>query len=223
MATWSTPLETVRRVVDRDDCTIFDVGAHVGDMTELYRVMFAHPVIHAFEPLPDAFATLSAKFDNADGVVLNKFALGAAPGTAVLHQNNRTGTSSLLRLHPASSWAKGEALAEVKTVEVSVDTIDNYCAARGIGSIDLLKLDVQGFEPDCLRGAAAMLRKHAIRVILTEIITHRIYERRTSFLDIESLLLPCGYRLFNLFDGISGYGGELLQLDALYVLEGEHA
>ena len=223
MAAWSTPLETVRRTVNRDRCLIFDVGAHTGDMSELYRIMFASPVIHAFEPLPDAFATLRTKFGNLDDVVLNQVALGAVAGTALLHRNNKAATSSFLPLHGPSSWANQEALAEVETVEVEVDTIDGYCASRGIGAIDFLKLDVQGFEPDCLRGASEMLRRRAIRVIQTEIITHRIYERRTSFLDIESLLLPCGYRLFSIVDVIGSQQGELLQLDALYVLEEEYA
>jgi FkbM family methyltransferase len=155
-------------------------------------------------------------------VTLNQVALADRPGTAALHQNDRPATSSLLPFRPESSWAQELNLAERATIEVPLETIDRYCAAHGIGAIDLLKIDVQGFEPECLRGARDMLARQAIRVIQAEIITHRIYQRRTSFLDIESILIPLGYRLFSVIDVIGSPRGELLMLDALYVLEAEY-
>jgi len=221
MTRWSTPLEIVRRTVGREDCTIFDVGANVGSMTELYRVMFGQPKIHAFEPQPEIFAELERRVGKLDGVTLNRLALGEQLGTAIFYQNNDPATSSLLPLHPESSWAKQLNLAPRAEIEVPVDTIDHYCATHGIESIDLVKLDIQGFEPDCLRGAIDMLRRRAIRLIQAEIITHRTYRRRTSFLDIESILAPCGYRLYSVIDVIGSQHGELLMLDALYVLEAE--
>jgi FkbM family methyltransferase len=221
MPSWSTPLEIVRRTVGRADCTIFDVGANVGNMTELYRVMFGQPTIHAFEPQPEIFAELERRFGALDRVTLNRIALGERIGSATFYQNSDPATSSLLPLHPESSWARELKLAPRAEIEVPVDTIDDYCARHGIASIDLVKLDIQGFEPDCLRGAADMLRRQAIRVIQAEIITHRKYRRRTTFLDIESILAPCGYRLYSVVDVIGNARGELLVLDALYVLESE--
>ena len=221
MTQWSTPLEIVRRTVGRPRCTVFDVGANVGDMTELYQVLFEEPVIHAFEPQPEIFAKLAARFGTTPNVTLNQVALADRTGTSVMHQNDQPATSSLLRVRPESSWAQDLKLAERATVEVPLETIDRYCATRAIAAIDLLKIDVQGFEPECLRGARDMLARQAIRVIQVEIITHRIYERRTTFLDIEGILLPHGYRLYSVVDLIGNQHGELLMLDALYVLESE--
>ena len=221
MASWSTPLEIIRRTVGREDCTILDVGANVGNTSELYLVMFGQPEIHAFEPQPEVFAELERRIGARDGVTLNQIALGDRVGTATFYQNNDPATSSLLPLHPESSWAQELKLAQRAEIEVPVDTIDHYCATRGIGRVDLVKLDIQGFEPDCLRGAADMLRRQAIRVIQAEIITHRKYRRRTTFLDVESILAPCGYRLYSVVDLIGNGQGELLVLDALYVLEAE--
>jgi FkbM family methyltransferase len=221
MAGWSTPLEIVRRTVGRPSCTIFDVGANVGNMTELYRLMFEEPVIHAFEPQPEVFAELERRFGQTAGVTLNRVALGAHSGTARLYQNSDRATSSLLPLYPESSWARQLGLTPQGELEVPLDTVDDYCAARGIDAIDLMKLDIQGFEPDCLKGATRMLGRRAIRVVQVEIITHRKYQRRTTFLDIESILAPCGYRLFSVLDVIGNERGELLVLDALYVLEQE--
>jgi FkbM family methyltransferase len=221
MSTWSTPLEIVRRTVGRSDGTIFDIGANVGNMMELYRVMFERPVIHAFEPQPEIYAELERRFKAVEGVTLNRTALGDRRGTATMYQNSDPATSSLLPLHPRSSWADELKLTQRGTIDVPLDTVDHYCAERGIGAIDLMKIDIQGFEPDCLRGAVGMLERHAIRVIQAEVVTHRKYQRRTTFLDLETILVPRGYRLYSVIDVIGNQQGELLVLDALYVLESE--
>jgi len=221
MAGWNPRFEAVRRLIGRDDCTIFDVGANIGDMIELYRVMFPRSTVHAFEPQPEIFAALGQRFDGAAGIVLNRLALGERAGDAVLYQNSRTDTSSLLPLYPDSTWVKSMGLRQSAEITVPVDTIDNYCARRGVATIDFLKLDIQGFEPECLRGALAMLGRQAIRVIQVEIITHRKYRRRTTFLDIESVLVPNGYRLYCALDLVGDPHGELLFLDAVYVREAE--
>jgi FkbM family methyltransferase len=175
----------------------------------------------ADDPRLRAAARDLRRFGAADRVALNRLALGERVGSAICYQNSDPATSSLLPLYPGSGWVQELKLTTCAEIEVPVDTIDHYCATRGIGSIDLVKLDIQGFEPDCLRGAADMLRRQAIRVIQAEIITHRAYRRRTSFLDVESILAPCGYRLYSVIDVIGNERGELLTLDALYVLEAE--
>jgi FkbM family methyltransferase len=221
MVTWSTPLEIVRRTVGRPNGTIFDIGANVGDMTELYRAMFERPMIHAFEPQPEIYAELERRFGGVEGVALNRMALGGRAGTATMYQNSDPATSSLLPLHPGSSWAEELKLTQRATIDVPLDTVDHYCAEHGIGTIDLMKIDIQGFEPDCLRGAIGMLERHAIRVIQAEIVTHRTYQRRGTFLDLETILVPRGYRLYSVIDVIGNQRGELLSLDALYVREAE--
>jgi len=221
MSTWSTPLETVRRTVGRSDCTILDVGANVGNMMELYRVMFERPVIHAFEPQPEVFAELERRFKDVDGVTLNRMAVGDRIGTATMYQNSDPAASSLLPLHPGSSWAEELKLTQRGTIDVPLDTLDHYCTEHGVDAVDLLKIDIQGFEPDCLRGAVGLLDRHAIRVIQAEVVTHRKYQRRTTFFDLETILVPRGYRLYSVIDVIGNSRGELLVLDALYVLEAE--
>jgi FkbM family methyltransferase len=217
-----TPLDILRRVVAPSDCVIFDVGANDGGSSELYRLIFERPVIHAFEPQPTVFAALEQKLGRTPGVILNRVALGERPGRAPLYRNSDHRTSSLLPLDPDAWWTRQLGLTTEERLEVPVDTIDNYCTARAIDRIDLLKIDTQGYEPDCLRGARDMLSRQAIGVIQVEILNHKKYARRTRFLDIETILAPHGYRLFNITDLVGNDQGELLVLDAIYVLERDH-
>jgi FkbM family methyltransferase len=212
------PLAILRRLVGRPDCVIFDVGASAGHSIERYLETFEQPTIHSFEPQTPTFSVLYHRFGNHERIHLNNVALSDQAGVASLHCNSYGETASLLALAPDSWWAKAQNLDDQgATMTVALDTIDRYCAAHGIATIDLLKLDIQGAEPECLRGAQAMLAAQGVRVIQVEIILTDLYERRGSFAAIEALLAPHGFRLATLFDVMIAPDGELLQLDAVYV------
>jgi FkbM family methyltransferase len=212
------PFDIIRKLVGKPDCLIFDVGANRGQSAELYRVLFEHCTIHAFEPEPAMFDALQQSLGGLDRVVLNQAALGDRVGSAVLHQTTHSESASLLPLNPDSWWGQLLDIRPRGTAEVALDTIDHYCAERAISTIDFLKLDVQGFEPECLRGAHRMLSERRIGVIQAELSYHRLYERATRFTDVEGLLGPYGFRLFSIFDvRMSDLSGELLSLDAVLV------
>lgn len=52
------------------------------------------------------------------------------------------------------------------TVEIS--TLDKFCSENGINHIDLLKIDVEGNELDCLEGSRRMLAEGRINVVQFE-------------------------------------------------------
>src|SRR5271154_2589481 len=173
--------DIIRSLVTKPDCLIFDVGANLGQTTDTYRVLFERCVIHAFEPQRTMFEQLRQRLGDTDRVFLNHAALGETVGTATLHQTTHSESGSLLALKPDSWWAQALDIRPSGTETVAVDTIDHYCAERQIAAIDLLKLDVQGFEPECLRGAARMLAERRIGVIQAELTYHPIYQRATRF------------------------------------------
>jgi FkbM family methyltransferase len=202
-------------MVGRPDPVIFDVGASTGHSVERFLSAFERPTIHSFEPQAVAFSALYHRFGRHPNVRVSNVALADRAGVAALHRASYDESSSLLALAPDSWWTKSQNISPDGTVTVALDTIDRYCAEHAIAAIDLLKLDIQGAEPECLGGARAML--DAVRVVQVEIILHGMYERRGSFGAIETLLGPHGFRLATLFDVLIAPRGELLQLDAVYV------
>jgi FkbM family methyltransferase len=93
-------------------------------------------------------------------------AAGAEPGKLVLHQMaNRQGGSTLLKdiAERAASGLMGESLI---ATEVEVRTLDDIIAERDITRIDLIKIDVEGFEYEVLQGARATLHRFRPRMIL---------------------------------------------------------
>lgn len=211
------PMAILREQVGKPDATIFDVGASSGASIERYLAGFEQPTIHSFEPQAQAFGALHHRFGRHAGIHLNNVALADRVGIASLHRGSYHETASLLAFATDSWWMASQNITPEGETTVALDTIDHYCAERAITAIDLLKLDIQGAEPECLGGAARMLAAGAIRVIHLEIILHGLYARRGSFGAIEALLAPHGFRLHTLFDLLIAPSGELLQLDAVYI------
>ena len=164
---------------------IFDVGANEGITTRKFLSSFPSGTVHAFEPHPALFAKLADAFPGSQSVVLNNCGLGNACGTLRFNQSSDLGSSSFLDFDKASGYIAGLKLSTEASMEAKVLTVDSYCRDRGVSHIHLLKLDVQGFEPQILEGSAEMLSKRAIDFIQLEIIFRDFYSTPSSFFDVE--------------------------------------
>jgi FkbM family methyltransferase len=116
----------------------FDVGANIGNRTQILLSLGATVV--AFEPQP-ACAREVAACGNKRLTVVTK-AVGETEGTAQFYLNDATYHASFL-----PDWEGGDG-AEV--MMVSVTTLDK--AIEHFGLPAFCKIDVEGFEPEVLRG-----------------------------------------------------------------------
>lgn len=132
---------------DATNPIVFDVGAQGGGYTkEILRVSQGEANIHSFEPAEKPYRELVTQFGQKATIV--KFALGEHVGEAILFSpKNVDGLSSLYQHDERFTL----------TEKVPVTTIDTYCLNNKIPHITLLKLDVEGHEFACLRGARSML------------------------------------------------------------------
>jgi FkbM family methyltransferase len=199
---------------------IFDVGAHTGGTVAAYRTAFPTATIHAFEPDPELAGQLAAKVADDPGVILNQQAVGAAPGRQrfnICRAGANDAIGSFLDLNPDNEVVRNLSAERTQSLEVEVTSIDAYCRENGIDRIDFVKLDVQGYEDQCLLGAAGMLERHAIGLLQVELLLGDMYAKTLSFYDIEKVLVPAGYRLYAIDDIHPRVGAELFQFDAFYV------
>jgi FkbM family methyltransferase len=196
---------------------IFDVGANVGNMVEKYHQIFPGAKIHAFEPFDESFQRLKAKCEAFQGVTLNQLGVADKSGSRKFHANKVASTNSLLPASRDAFATKGGERFETKElVEIEITTLDRYAAEKNIAQIDLLKLDVQGAEPQVLQGASGLISAGAIKVIFTEIMVTHFYEGQQSLHEALSMYNSLGFKLYNFYD-ISAFEGPLRQLDAIFV------
>jgi FkbM family methyltransferase len=137
--------------------TIFDVGANHGLLSFGMAGKHGERIdFHLFEPIPRL--------------------LNSIEKTRALYPDMRLHLN-----HAAVADRDGEvsfAVADEETGRSHIDadgqlkvgclTLDSYMARSGVAEVDLLKLDVEGYELSVLRGAADALQRRAIKAIYFE-------------------------------------------------------
>lgn len=195
----------LQNVTEKNDPIIFDIGAHHGESVVYFKKYFPAATIFSFEPDSDSFSILSSKDINR--VSYFNLALSNKDGTESFYRNKISHTNSLLKVNLSGkdSIAITKAIAEKDVQylesfndEVHVDTsrLDSFIKDQSINQIDILKIDVQGAECKVLAGGLTALSD--TRVIVMEISFFDYYEHQTTFLDVEKILVPLGFRLFNI-------------------------
>ncbi|MDX2089250.1 MAG: FkbM family methyltransferase [Kofleriaceae bacterium] len=179
----SGDLVALQRIAANRDrqSVVLDVGANVGTyLGQVLATLGTNTRVFALEPSRTAFEALERRFGGTPGVQLSRVGVGAVPGRATLW-GSQAG-SVLASIYPSGNESGGGE-------DIEVVTIDEFCAARQIEQIDLLKLDVEGAELDALRGARGLLERGAIGMVQFEFGQPSL-GARTFFADLFHLLAP---------------------------------
>lgn len=140
-----------------------DIGANCG-LTALRMAARtgSEGRVHAFEPNPKLVEMLRRTLErNLEApITLHPVALGDAPGELPLFAP--TGNDG------AASLAHVQRPNFLKVGTVPVATLSDYAKAQGIKRCDFIKIDVEGFEYNVLKGGLEFLTAHHPRAILLE-------------------------------------------------------
>jgi FkbM family methyltransferase len=111
-----------------------------------------------------------------------------------------TGETTLFEKSYGGHHSLGDigASPTVGRLVVPVTTLDHFAAARGVERVGLLKVDVEGFEPEVLRGARGLLERRAIDLVLFEYSPAFYRERGVDPSSPLVLLEAAGYRVTDL-------------------------
>lgn len=167
--TFDPVIQRVIRERARPSSVVLEAGGHIGFFTLLLgRLVGPAGQVEVFEPEPRLRAALKRHVAANDlpQVQVVAAALSDSSGTATFHLPEQAGWGSL----------RSEMWEMKDTVEVAVTTIDEHVATRGIDPerISFVKLDVEGLEPEALRGADRTLRAATSAAVLVEFIPDRI-------------------------------------------------
>ena len=187
---------------------IFDVGANVGQSIERFSSVFKSEEfkIYSFEPTPKLFQILKNKYNSKKNIKLFQLALDDKIIKSKFFSYEYDKINSLIQTDENSKFHKSRQTAlknrdfsNFETeIEVQTSTIDNIADEQNIDKIDVLKIDTQGNEDRVLEGSKKLLNSNKINLIELELILGFGYQRQMSFLDIEKVLSPYGYRLIGI-------------------------
>lgn len=131
----------------------FDIGTNMGVVAAMVAAKTDQPVI-AVEPNPDTGKRAACTFalNNLRNVTLFSAAVGEADGE--LDFFTVPGSSDAATL---SASTTGPGAVSVKVPVYSVDSMVNRLDLQKVG---FLKIDVEGYEPQAIKGAEQTIRNH---------------------------------------------------------------
>jgi len=147
--------------IANEKVVVFDVGAHTGEWYNLFKENYTKDsVVYSFEPSKESYLKLLEIKDF--NFHPENLALGDKTGETFLFSPGNAGSPG--------SYISDEGMSANKenSDKVTITTINKYCHDNNIKNIDLLKLDVEGYEIKILKGAKEMLKNDVIKMIQFE-------------------------------------------------------
>lgn len=180
-------MERFRKLI-KEGWTVIEVGGHIGFISQYFSMLVGKSgKVIVFEPGSNNLPYTEVNTGFVKNIVLVKQAVSDQSGEAVFYEDNITGQNNSLlpdyKNADSVSKSHGEALAKLKRV-VPVTTLDQYIADNGV-SCDFIKIDIEGFELNALRGMPkALLSCKCMMIEVTE-----------NQLEVSDILVQSGFRI----------------------------
>lgn len=190
---------------------VFDVGANTGQTLKALLRDVPKAEIYAFEPAADTFRRLQEGYGNRDNVHLFNVALGAHADRLALQLSDDSELNTLV--------PRGGAGSPGATQMTDVTTVDAVVATHGISHLDLLKIDVQGWEMEVLRGAQDLIANRNLVFVFAEVAFKWDEGEMQQFGELHAYLEKNGFVLCGFYDFLR-YGPRkefILFSNALYM------
>jgi FkbM family methyltransferase len=194
---------------------VFDVGANVGQYGISLREQGYSGVIVSFEPMTEAHQKLTRISDSdLNWKVHSPTALGSENMREIFHISANSLSSSLLEMNERHLLAAPQS-KYISSEVVRICKLDDVWGQYNFeNSVILLKLDVQGFEMNVLKGSESML--NSVSLIQLEMSTTHLYSNQSLYFEIDSYLRSLGFSLLNICPQFWSKTGKLLQYDGIY-------
>ena len=191
---------------------IWDVGAHRGETTLYFANEFPQATIRSFEPVSTNYNLLAQNCKKRENLHANNFAIG----------KENTHTKIYLQgasvIHSLRDDLNKPSAEDSKSEDIEIKSIDYVINKFKSTSIDLLKVDVEGYEINVLEGACKSLAEKKINFIYLET---GLDDRFNSIETLFDFLKPFGYLPYAFYEQTPHWTGKqnLWYWNTLFVKE----
>ncbi len=196
--------------------TILDVGANTGQYALERLDKGFKGKIFSFEPIPSVYSKLEQAAKKHPQWATYPLGAGSSETEMMINVSENFVSSSILKVDSASLSA--EPTTRITHQEkIKLTTVDSFFKQHpDMDKEILLKLDVQGFEIEALKGAVSSLDK--IRIVQAELSFTKLYENGPLYDEVAGFLKSHHFELFSIMPGFRDDAtGQMLQADGLFV------
>lgn len=145
--------------------TFFDVGSNIGWFSLLAsQITGSNGKVFAFEPAPEVFALLTANTLGLKNIKLFQSGIGSANGTLTFASQGTSSSGSFVN-DVAKINQSYLPNTPIIGIEIPVRSLDNILNETKTVP-DLVKIDVEGYELEVLKGAKNLLHLHRPKIIM---------------------------------------------------------
>ena len=167
-------------------CVVVDAGANIGVYSQfLSRCVGPTGAVHSFEPSPENFRHLNAAVAGLPNIRASEFAVSDKTGRSLLYVSDKLNVDH--HTYPTEGDSR-------KTIPIKSITLDDYFAAGS--RVNLIKMDIQGFELHALRGAKRVLQENPDIKLLLEFWPFGLKQAGGSADELLSFLEDQSFSLF---------------------------
>ena len=193
--------------------TVVDIGANRGQFSLTAARLFPAAEIYAFEPLTGPAATYRRVFAANPRAHLFQAAVAPESGRVDMHVSARDDSSSLLPITPMQD-SIFPGTGSIGREQVTMGRLVDFVEPDDIRSPALLKLDVQGYELEALKGCAELLDR--FDNIYVEVSFIELYAGQALADDIIGHLRGRGFVIDGVHNPVIDRSGRSVQADFLF-------
>ena len=178
----------------RKDSVVIDVGANIGAHTlPLAKMVGACGMVFAFEPTIFAFEKLRRNIElNPDlgkQISVNQFFLCHDVSEKVCPEIGASWPlMPSVKVHPLARFVKKSSNGAKR------QALDQYIESNTVKRVDLIKLDIDGYELDMLKGAVDTIRRFKPKIMF-ELIPYILEEHWSSSRELLEFFDGVGYEI----------------------------
>lgn len=192
--------------------TIIDIGSNKGQFSTLVRSFFPNAKIYSFEP-QKKYLAIQKKILKKKNIRYFNIGLGNKKSLKKFFITLREDSSSFLK--PTKINSKNYKIKKIK--KINIDRLDNLINTKKIKKSILIKIDVQGYELEALKGAIKLLK--VADYLITEISYQKIYDNQVSNIDLLNFLKQQNFKKL-LIANETKFNDNVFQSDILFVNKG---
>ena len=190
------------------------VGANDGQIALYIDEALPNRHFYLIEPVPNTFQKLLANVSSQPNMTCLNVAAGNKEEILEMFVDDFSPASSLLP-YEGKAIQEFPFLGKGHAIKVQVMPLDQILQSCGAAEVDMLIMDVQGYEDKVLQGAERTLK--SCDVVMSELSLQDLYRGSSTFDSVYQALVNEGFHLKHLLNPTKGTNQTILQIDGIFV------